>query len=108
MSACVHVREAIPNQVLRGADEITIVDITPRALVNRLQRRDIHAPKKIRGVPAATLNVSLVATGASLTGRIVMVKLCAPPVSAPPPAVPPLSCKRTVTVAVPLALEAGV
>ena len=43
----VRVRETIPDQVLRGADEITIVDITPRALVNRLQRGDIYAPEKI-------------------------------------------------------------
>jgi two-component system sensor histidine kinase KdpD len=43
----VRVRETIPDHVLRGADEVTIVDITPRALINRLQRGDIYTPEKI-------------------------------------------------------------
>lgn len=43
----VRVRETIPDKVLREADEVTIVDITPRALINRLQRGDIYAPEKI-------------------------------------------------------------
>lgn len=42
----VRVRETIPDQVLRGADEITIVDITPRP-VNRLPYGNIYAPEKI-------------------------------------------------------------
>ena len=48
------------------------------------------------------------ATGASFTGVTVIVKVCAALVSAPPLAVPPLSWIWTVTVAVPLALAAGV
>src|SRR5438309_1089272 len=44
--------------------------------------------------------------GASLTGVIVIVKVCAALVSTPPLAVPPLSLARTVTVAVPRALAA--
>ena len=43
----VRVRETLPDRVLREADEIVIVDITPRALVNRLKRGDIYAPDKI-------------------------------------------------------------
>jgi two-component system sensor histidine kinase KdpD len=43
----VRMRETIPDQILREADEVTIVDITPRALINRLQRGDIYAPEKI-------------------------------------------------------------
>ena len=38
----------------------------------------------------------------------VRVKVCAALVSTPPSAVPPLSCARTVTVAVPLAVLSGV
>lgn len=43
----VRVRETLPDRVLRDADEIVIVDITPRSLVNRLKRGDIYAPEKI-------------------------------------------------------------
>src|SRR5947208_3128549 len=50
----------------------------------------------------------LVKLGGSLTAVTVMVKVCGADVSTPPFAVPPLSCKRTVTVALPLALGAVV
>ncbi|RYG75143.1 sensor histidine kinase KdpD [bacterium] len=43
----VRVRETIPDAILREADEVTIIDITPRALVNRLKRGDIYAPEKV-------------------------------------------------------------
>ena len=43
----VRVRETVPDKILRDADEVTIIDITPRALINRLQRGDIYAPEKI-------------------------------------------------------------
>ncbi len=43
----VRVREVVPDAILRGADEVTIVDITPRSLVNRLKRGDIYRPEKI-------------------------------------------------------------
>ena len=43
----VRVRETVPDRVLREAHEVTIVDITPRALVNRLKRGDIYRPEKI-------------------------------------------------------------
>ena len=43
----VRVRETIPDRLLREADEVTIVDVTPRALVNRLKRGDIYKPEKV-------------------------------------------------------------
>ncbi len=43
----VRVRETVPDRVLREAHEVTIVDITPRALVNRLKRGDIYKPDKV-------------------------------------------------------------
>ena len=46
--------------------------------------------------------------GASLTAVTLITKLCVALVSTPPSAVPPLSLMRTVRVAVPLALAAGV
>ena len=46
--------------------------------------------------------------GASLTGVMVRLKVSMPDVSTPPLAVPPLSCRRTLTTALPLALTAGV
>jgi hypothetical protein len=61
--------------------------------------------------PVSSLTVRLaptVSTGASLTAVTVMVKSCAGEVSTPPFAVPPLSARTTLTVAVPLVLGAGV
>lgn len=43
----VHVRETVPDWVLGEADEIVTIDITPRSLINRLQRGDIYAPEKV-------------------------------------------------------------
>src|SRR5688500_12794004 len=51
---------------------------------------------------------SAFAVGPSLTAVTVMVNVCAAEVSTPPFAVPPLSDRVTVTVAVPVALSAGV
>src|SRR4051812_49286057 len=55
----------------------------------------------------AAWSLPLVNVGASLTGFTVIVKVCND-VSAPRLAVPPLSFRRTATVAVPYALPAGV
>ncbi len=49
----VKVRETVPDWVLGLADEIITVDISPRALINRLQRGDIYATEK---VPMALAN----------------------------------------------------
>jgi len=43
----VRVRETVPDHVLKEADEIVMVDITPRALINRLERGDIYKPDKV-------------------------------------------------------------
>src|SRR5262245_37644601 len=54
------------------------------------------------------ISAPLVKLGGSLTAPTVITKVCAGDVSLPLLAVPPLSCRRTVTVAEPLALVAGV
>ena len=43
----VKVRETVPDWVLGEADEIVTVDITPRALINRLQRGDVYPADKV-------------------------------------------------------------
>jgi two-component system sensor histidine kinase KdpD len=42
----VRVRETIPDWFLQQADEVVMVDLTPRALLNRLQRGVVYAPDK--------------------------------------------------------------
>ena len=42
----VQVRETIPDWVLKRADEIVFVDLTPGALLNRLDRGVVYAPEK--------------------------------------------------------------
>jgi len=44
--AGVHVRETIPDWVVQQADEVVLVDLTPRALMNRLQRGVIYSKEK--------------------------------------------------------------
>ena len=41
------VRETVPDKVLREAEEIEMVDLPPRALLNRLERGDIYPAEKI-------------------------------------------------------------
>ena len=43
----VRVRETIPDSILRDAEEV-MVDITPRALIHRLERGDIYKPDKVQ------------------------------------------------------------
>src|SRR5579862_224045 len=47
-STGVRVRETIPDWVLKQADEVVMVDLTPRALLNRLARGVIYAPERAR------------------------------------------------------------
>lgn len=47
------VRETIPDEVLSGADELVLVDLTPEALIERLRAGKIYAPER---VPAALNN----------------------------------------------------
>lgn len=44
----VRVRETVPDRIVREADEIKMVDITPRALIHRLERGDIYKPDKVQ------------------------------------------------------------
>jgi two-component system sensor histidine kinase KdpD len=52
-SAGVRVRETIPDWVVKQADEVVMVDLTPRALLNRLERGVVYPPER---VPAALQN----------------------------------------------------
>jgi two-component system, OmpR family, sensor histidine kinase KdpD len=45
-STGVRVRETIPDWVLKQADEVVMVDVTPRALLNRLARGVIYPPER--------------------------------------------------------------
>jgi two-component system sensor histidine kinase KdpD len=47
-STGVRVRETIPDWVLKQADEIVMVDLTPRALLNRLARGVVYPPDRAR------------------------------------------------------------
>jgi two-component system sensor histidine kinase KdpD len=40
-------RETIPDEVVRRADELQLVDLTPDALRNRLARGDVYPPERI-------------------------------------------------------------
>ncbi len=45
-STGVRVRETIPDWLLKQADEVVMVDVTPRALLNRLARGVIYQPER--------------------------------------------------------------
>jgi len=42
------VRETVPDWVFQQADEVIMVDVTPRALLHRLERGAIYAPEKAK------------------------------------------------------------
>jgi two-component system sensor histidine kinase KdpD len=42
----VRVRETVPDWVFKQADEVVMVDVTPRALLHRLERGVVYAPDK--------------------------------------------------------------
>ena len=44
----IRVRETIPDWVMKQADEVVMVDVTPRALLNRLERGVVYSPDKAR------------------------------------------------------------
>jgi two-component system sensor histidine kinase KdpD len=44
--AGIRVRETVPDWVVRHADEVVMVDVTPEALLNRLKRGAVYAPDK--------------------------------------------------------------
>ena len=43
------VRETVPDWVFQQADEVVMVDVTPRALLHRLERGAIYAPERTKG-----------------------------------------------------------
>ena len=43
----IKVRETVPDWVLGEADEIVSIDITPRALIHRLERGDVYPAEKV-------------------------------------------------------------
>jgi len=47
-SAGVRVRETIPDWVVKQADEVVMVDLTPRALLNRLERGVVYPLERAR------------------------------------------------------------
>jgi len=46
-------RETIPDEVLKAADEVVLIDLTPEALIGRLRAGKVYAPER---VPAALNN----------------------------------------------------
>jgi two-component system sensor histidine kinase KdpD len=42
----IRVRERVPDWVVKQADEVVMVDVTPEALINRLKRGVVYAPEK--------------------------------------------------------------
>jgi two-component system sensor histidine kinase KdpD len=49
----VRVRETFPDSVLKAADEIVLIDLTPQALIQRLREGKVYPPER---VPAALNN----------------------------------------------------
>src|SRR6202035_3028443 len=47
-STGVRVRETVPDWVVQQADEVVMVDLTPRALLNRLERGVVYPPERAR------------------------------------------------------------
>jgi magnesium transporter len=46
------VRETVPDWLFQQADEVVIVDVTPRALLHRLERGAIYPPDKVKSESA--------------------------------------------------------
>jgi two-component system sensor histidine kinase KdpD len=44
----VRVRETVPDWIMKQADEVVMVDVTPRALLNRLERGVVYSAEKAR------------------------------------------------------------
>jgi two-component system sensor histidine kinase KdpD len=44
----IRVRETVPDWVLQGADELVMVDVSPRALLHRLERGVVYSPEKAK------------------------------------------------------------
>ena len=48
-------RETLPDQIVRAADQIELVDMTPEALRRRMAHGNIYAPEKIDAAPGQLL-----------------------------------------------------
>ncbi len=48
----IQVRETVPDWMLKQADEVVLIDLTPGALLNRLQRGVVYAPDKAQSALA--------------------------------------------------------
>lgn len=44
----IRVRETVPDWVVQEADEVVMVDVTPRALLHRLERGVVYSPEKAK------------------------------------------------------------
>ncbi len=44
----IRVRETLPDSVIKQADEVVMIDVTPRALLNRLERGVVYSPDKAK------------------------------------------------------------
>ena len=66
-STGVRVRETIPDWVVRQADEVVMVDLAPRALLNRLERGVVYPPERARAALRELLQ-GADAGGAARTG----------------------------------------
>jgi two-component system sensor histidine kinase KdpD len=91
----VRVRETVPDWIIRQADEVVMVDLTPRALLNRLRRGAVYAPEKARRAlenffKESTL-VALRELALRETAHEVDVRQIAPPEPAPQQHPPPSS-----------------
>jgi two-component system sensor histidine kinase KdpD len=49
----IKVRETVPDWVVNEADEVVLVDLPPRALLNRLQRGVVYPPEKVERAMAS-------------------------------------------------------
>ena len=56
-----HVHETVPDWVFQQANEVVMVDVTPRALIHRLERGAIFAQEKARGAELIFQEPKLVA-----------------------------------------------
>jgi two-component system sensor histidine kinase KdpD len=90
----VQVRETLPDWVLKRADEIVFVDLTPGALLNRLDRGVVYAPEKAQ---RAKENFFKAPTLAAL--REMALRQTAHEVDLRQPSVPPENAPRGAAVA---------
>lgn len=103
----VRVRETLPDWVMQRADEVIMVDLTPRALLNRLERGVIYEPAKARSALANFFRETTLAALRELALRqtaheveIRQEEAPAPPSpdGGGPPAAPPVAEKILVYV----------